>query len=348
MASLTQSTVRRAPLAANDALTVRPLRITLQISYEREPFRKCHRPYNSCHYTAACRKSLLRYICPPLRHAFIGGVISPAVRLFIEIKNVSGSNKQTCSVRIHTHLPKLRDASVAPDIRIAGCFQKKSTWSSPGAVHLDNLKELAKRFRLHKSIPNFFRDYTTEDSLVAVLKRYVRNNAAFLSLTPSVASARRAGHPQTDTGGMVGADGGDGQHAIRKASSIDSASLLEGGGNTASGSLTNTAAGDGEHPHRTTGAAGGNAYTRVLSSEALQPDGAGRGAIGHTSRAPGIASSGVPHTTRAGRGRRTSSSQPRRVLQPKRPTKVRAVRLLSRYVFISNLVREYHKPTMPS
>lgn len=161
----------------------------------------------------------------------------------------------------------------------------------------------------------------------------MRNNAAFLSLTPSVASARRAGtHPQTDTGGMAGVDGGDGQHAIRNASSIDSASLLEGGGSTASVSLTATAAGDGEHPHRATGAVGGNAYTRVLSSEALQSGGAGSAAIGHTSRAPGVGSSGVPHTARAGRGRRTSSSQPRRVLQPKRPTKVRAGQLLSRYM----------------
>lgn len=215
---------------------------------------------------------------------------------------------------------------------IAGCFQKKTSYSSPGTVHLDNLKELAKRFRLHKSIPNFFRDYTTEDSLVAVLKRYVRNNAAFLSLTPSVArAARRAGHPQTEAGGgMTAADGGDGQHAIRNASLIDSASLVEGGASTASGSLAAPAPGDGDHTHRATGAAGGNAYTRVLSTEALQPGVAGGGGTGHTSKAPGFGPPGVSHSTRGGRGRRGSASQPRRVLQPKRPPKVRADQLLSR------------------
>lgn len=342
------------------------------MSHQRKPFRKCRRAYDGCRCIAVYRKLLQ---CALLRHPFIlvrYRLLCAFIRVVIlKTSAVRLVNKLVRLVLIFANcVMHLSVALVKSYKYIAGCFQKKNTWSSPGTVHLDNLKELAKRFRLHKSIPNFFRDYTTEDSLVAVLKRYVRNNAAFLSLTPSVASARRAGHPQTDTGGgggMTGTDSGDGQHAIRNASSIDSASLLEGGGSTASGSLTTAAAaGDGEHTHRATGVGGGNAYTRVLSSEALQPGGAGSGAIGHTSRAaPGLAASGVPHTTRAGRGRRTSSSQPRRVLQPKRPTKVRArsarvsacaplkrttavrVRVQYEYVLVRgilriNLVREYH------
>lgn len=76
----------------------------------------------------------------------------------------------------------------------------KHAWSSSGLVDLDNLKELAKKFRFYKSIPNFFRDYTTEDSLVAVLKRYVRNNAAFLSLTSSSPTRAHCLATQTSSG----------------------------------------------------------------------------------------------------------------------------------------------------
>eukprot|EP00903_Cladosiphon_okamuranus_P019404 g17841.t1 len=130
--------------------------------------------------------------------------------------------KPACVLRRDAWLTELRQLedreSLRPWLQKYGCFEKKNGWSSSGMIHLDNLKELAKKFRLHKSIPNFFRDYTTEDSLVAVLKRYVRNNAAFLSLAPSsVARARRSGggHAHTDPAagasgaGGVGGGGGD-------------------------------------------------------------------------------------------------------------------------------------------
>lgn len=221
---------------------------------------------------------------------------------------------------------------------ITGCFEKKNARLSTGMVHLDNLKELAKRFRLHKSIPNFFRDYTTEDSLVAVLKRYVRNNAAFLSLAPSVARARRAAPPQTDTGGATSAGGGDAPHAAAQSSSVDTSSL-DGVGTTGSGGvhvvarddssnaslaeITATTAGEGsQHPQHTVGVARGNTHAGVLSSDILHPGGTGGASTGQVSRATGFASSSGPHTTVSGRGRRSSVVTPRRPLHPKRPAKV--------------------------
>lgn len=234
---------------------------------------------------------------------------------------------------------------------LAGCFEKKNAWSSSGMIHLDNLKELAKKFRLHKSIPNFFRDYTTEDSLVAVLKRYVRNNAAFLSLAPSsVARARRSGgaHPHTDpaagAGGAGGAGGGGGDApqiigTLGKTSSVDSVSLLDGGASLGSGGVHGTAddassvlptktttSGDSENHHPQHRVAGGS-FVGVLSSEALHPGGPGGGGMstGQVSRASGhnTNASAGPHAMGSNRGRRISeSSAPRRPLQPKRPTKV--------------------------
>lgn len=216
-------------------------------------------------------------------------------------------------------------------------------------IHLDNLKELAKKFRLHKSIPNFFRDYTTEDSLVAVLKRYVRNNAAFLSLAPSsVARARRSGggHPHTDpAAGACGAGGGggggsDAPQTIGKTSSMDSVSLLDGGASLGSGGMHGTAddassvlptktttSGDSEKNHHPQHHMAGGNFVGILSSETLAPGGAGVGGMstGQVSRASGHnpnASAG-PHAMGNHRGRRISeSSSPRRPLQPKRPTKV--------------------------
>lgn len=228
-----------------------------------------------------------------------------------------------------------------------GCFEKKNAWSSSGMIHLDNLKELAKKFRLHKSIPNFFRDYTTEDSLVAVLRRYVRNNAAFLSLAPSVARARRTsgGHPNTDTaagaaggnsGGSSGNGGGcsDAPHAIAKTSSIDSASFPDGDaslgssgahGNTDEASIAlptkTTASGDAEHHHSQHRMAAGN-FVAVLPSEGA---GGGGASTGQGSRISGHnnISSGGPPAAGIFRGRKASEgSAPRRPLQPKRPIKV--------------------------
>ena len=219
-------------------------------------------------------------------------------------------------------------------------------------IHLDNLKELAKKFRLHKSIPNFFRDYTTEDSLVAVLKRYVRNNAAFLSLAPSsVARARRSGggHPHTDqaagTSGVGGAGGGGGDAqqtigTIGKTSSMDSASLLDGGASLGSGGPHGTAddassvlptktttSGDSENHHPQHHTAGGTSFVGVLSSEALHPGGPGGGGMstGQVSRTSGhnTNASAGPNAMGSHRGHRISeSSPPRRPVQPKRPTKV--------------------------
>lgn len=219
-------------------------------------------------------------------------------------------------------------------------------------IHLDNLKELAKKFRLHKSIPNFFRDYTTEDSLVGVLKRYVRNNAAFLSLTPSVARARRTGggHPNTDTAaGTAGAGGGgggssgngggggcsDAPHAIGKTSSLDSASFLDGDASLGSSGVhgvlddassvlpTNktTASGEADH-HHSQHRTGAGPFVGIVPSEGAGGGGASTGQVskgsGHINN-----SSGGPPATGSLRGRRTSeSSAPRRPLQPKRPTKV--------------------------
>lgn len=235
-----------------------------------------------------------------------------------------------------------------------GCFEKKNAWSSSGIIHLDNLKELAKKFRLHKSIPNFFRDYTTEDSLVAVLKRYVRNNAAFLSLAPSsVARARRSGggHPQTDTaveasgaesgGGGGGGGGGssDAPQAIGKSSSIDSASLLDSGASLGSGGMhgmaddassvlpTKTAAfGDSDH-HQPQHRMPAGTPAGISSSEALHTGGAGASgaSTGQVSRAsgPNTTASIGQHTKGSLRGHRPSdSSAPRRPTQPKRPAKV--------------------------
>lgn len=230
--------------------------------------------------------------------------------------------------------------------RFAGCFEKKNAWSSSGMIHLDNLKELAKKFRLHKSIPNFFRDYTTEDSLVAVLRRYVRNNAGFLSLAPSsVARARRSGggHPHTDTAaGASGAGGGgcgDAPQTVGKASSMDSASLLDGGASLGSGGVQGMAddassvlptktltSGDSENHHPQHHTAAG-AFVGVLSPEALHPGGAGGGgmSIGQVSRTSGhnTNASGGPHAVGSHRGGRVSeNSAPHRPLQPKRPAKV--------------------------
>lgn len=215
-------------------------------------------------------------------------------------------------------------------------------------VHLENLKELAKRFRLHKSIPNFFRDYTTEDSLVAVLKRYVRNNAAFLSVAPSVARARRAAHPQADTGGGGAggssvAGGTDPPLAAGQISSVDSSSLLDGTGTVASNGVhvaarddasgasvadicTATAGGDGpQHAqHRPAGATIPNA------SEVACVNGTGGGLADQAARGSGILGSHINITTHSttggggGRGGRTSTGAPRRPLQQaRRPNKVR-------------------------
>lgn len=215
-----------------------------------------------------------------------------------------------------------------------GCFEKKNARSSSDMVHLDNLKELAKRFRLHKSIPNFFRDYTTEDSLVAVLKRYVRNNAAFLSLTPSVARARRAAHPQTDAGGGVSAvGGGDAPYAIGQAVSVDNSSVLDGGGTTNSGGVHGVTRDDsssvslaemtaisggegGQHTQRTGGAA--IAYGGVLSTEAVPQSGGGGGSSGQVSKGSGFTSSGQVGS----RWHRSSVGVPRKPGQPKRSSKV--------------------------
>lgn len=215
-------------------------------------------------------------------------------------------------------------------------------------IHLDNLKELAKKFRLHKSIPNFFRDYTTEDSLVAVLKRYVRNNATFLTLAPSsVARARRTGgaHPHTDPAagasgaGGSGGGGGDAPQTLGKTSSMDSASLLDGGASLGSGGMhgmaddassviptKTTTSGDSENHHPQHHMAGGT-LVGILSSETLHPGGPGGGGMstGQVSRTSGhnTNASAGPHAMGSHRGRRISeSSAPRRPLQPKRPTKV--------------------------
>lgn len=235
---------------------------------------------------------------------------------------------------------------------LSGCFEKKNAWSSSGTIHLDNLKELAKKFRLHKSIPNFFRDYTTEDSLVAVLKRYVRNNAAFLSLAPSsVARARRSGggHPQTDTaveasgvesgGGGGGGGSSDAPQVIGKSSSIDSASLLDSGASLGSGGLhgmaddassvlpTKTAAfGDSDH-HQPQHRMSAGTPAGIMSSEALHSGGAGASgaSTGQVSRASGnnTNASVGQHTKGSLRGHRPSdSSAPHRPTQPKRPAKV--------------------------
>lgn len=232
-------------------------------------------------------------------------------------------------------------------------------------IHLDNLKELAKKFRLHKSIPNFFRDYTTEDSLVAVLKRYVRNNAAFLSLAPSsIARARRSGggHPHTDTaagasgaGGGGGGGGGEAPQTIGKTSSMNSASLLDSGASLGSGGMhgmaddmssvlptQTTTSGDSENHHPQHHMGAGN-FVGILSSEALHPGGASGGGMstGQISRVSGhnTNASVGPHAIGSHRGLRISeSSAPRRPLQPKRPTKVgrnSCLNFLINTVFIS-------------
>lgn len=215
-----------------------------------------------------------------------------------------------------------------------GCFEKNKAWSSSGMVHLDNLKELAKRFRLHKSIPNFFRDYTTEDSLVAVLKRYVRNNAAFLSLAPSVARKETQRGPPGGGGGGGGGGGacsgggGDALHTVGPTTSLDSTSILDSSGTTTSGGMhaigrddisssvslaemtSSTAAGAG---------VGGGTYAGVLTSSDAIHLGTG-GSTGQVSKGSVLASSNAPYTGH--RGRRNSAGIPRRPLHPRRPTKV--------------------------
>lgn len=229
---------------------------------------------------------------------------------------------------------------------VLGCFEKNSAWTSPGIVHLDNLKELAKKFRLHKSVPNFFRDYTTEDSLVAVLKRYVRNNAAFLSLTPSVAGARRNAHPLTDTGasGAItttagGGANGDVPHVVGPApSTLDGSCQPEGGGATALGAvrddstpgislaeMTSSTTGDGGHHHsRVTGGGSGN-YGGVLKSD-VGDSGSSTGTSGQRSKDAGNFANGGPLAgTNKGSIGRVGSAVPRRPPHPKRQFKVHLV-----------------------
>lgn len=191
-------------------------------------------------------------------------------------------------------------------------------------VHLDNLKELAKRFRLHKSIPNFFRDYTTEDSLVAVLKRYVRNNAAFLSLAPSVARAGRSA-PQIDTGtgasGTGAASGADVPHTVGLVASMDgSNSLQDGGGTTSSGAITKddstiVSLADNNIISGPAGNHGG-----ILSSDGVtNVGGAGQGGglTCQRSKESGLVTLGST------KGKISSAGMlPRRPLQPKRQAKV--------------------------
>lgn len=205
-------------------------------------------------------------------------------------------------------------------------------------VHLDNLKELAKNFRLHKSIPNFFRDYTTEDSLVAVLKRYVRNNGAFLSVAPSVARARRAAHPQADNSGGFGGGGGDASHAVGQTTSMENNSVLDGAivsGGMHAGVLEEfssqfpaditTSSGDGgQHAQRLTTAGGGSIHTGVSSTEIFHFGGTAGGSVSQISAGKGswVASANTLHAMGNGRGSRIGGNAPRRPLQPKRLTKV--------------------------
>lgn len=217
-------------------------------------------------------------------------------------------------------------------------------------MHLDNLKELAKKFRLHKSIPNFFRDYTTEDSLVAVLKRYVRNNADFLSMAPSVAKARRAAPPQSETGGG-GGSGGNGGDAVVNTDAPHNispvTSHMDGGGSVpASGSVvtgkdesltcaslaetTNSAAAAGVGVGVGGSGGGGSGvegvnHRGVLSSEFEAS--ATTTTTGGGSRSKESGSSPQQHVSQAGanKGGNTRLNVPRRPFLTKRPKKVQLV-----------------------
>jgi hypothetical protein len=52
------------------------------------------------------------------------------------------------------------------------------TRSRTAPIELEGLKDLARRLRLHKSIPGFWREHSTEEELIRILKRHVR--AAYL------------------------------------------------------------------------------------------------------------------------------------------------------------------------
>lgn len=223
----------------------------------------------------------------------------------------------------------------------AGCFEKKNAWSSAGIVHVDNLKELAKRLRLHKSIPNFFRDYTTEDSLVAVLKRYVRNNAAFLSEVPSVAKGRRVENSQTDANGAATVSRGDVPNAYIM--SMDSTfSSMERRVATNSGDARCTArddsdvlapeiacatVGDSRYSQRTCGVSVGR-YGGVLSSNVVQAGGTGGSSTAQVLKGAAFATSGTMPSSAGGRCPRGITGVPRRPMQPKRSAKVRVVLLI--------------------
>ena len=209
-------------------------------------------------------------------------------------------------------------------------------------VHLDNLKELAKIFRLHKSIPNFFRDYTTEDSLVAVLKRYVRNNAAFLSATPCEARTPRAANPQTGIGDTTVANGGDVSYMIGHKQPMDSTFLpLEGGGVSNSGSvrvavrddssgvsiaeLTGTSTGDGAHQSQRVCRVD-STHAGVMSSDFANACGTGNASTsGPVSKGSGFAPPGTTHATAGEHCQQPSNGEPRRPTQPKPRTKVKTV-----------------------
>lgn len=227
----------------------------------------------------------------------------------------------------------------------AGCFEKKNAWSSAEVVHVDNLKELAKRFRLHKSIPNFFRDYTTEDSLVTVLKRYVRNNAAFLSEAPSVAKGRRVENSQTDVDGAATVSGGDVSNIVTYTmSSMDGTfSSTERRVATNSGDtrvrarddsnagvlvpeITYGTVGDSRYSQRACGVSVGR-YGGVLSSDVTQSSGTGSSSAAQVLKGATFAPSSTMPSSAGGRYSRGISGVPRRPMQPKRSAKVREVLL---------------------
>lgn len=227
----------------------------------------------------------------------------------------------------------------------AGCFETKNAWSSAEIVHVDNLKELAKRFRLHKSIPNFFRDYTTEDSLVNVLKRYVRNNAAFLSETPSVARGRRVDNSQTDLDGATTVSGGDVSNVVtytvssmdgafssteRRVATNSSDTRVRARDDASAGALvpeiTCATVGDSRYSQRACGVSVGR-YGGVLSSDIIQPGGTGSSSAAQALKGATFAPLGTMSSSPSGRYSRGISGVPRRPMQPKRSAKVREILL---------------------
>jgi hypothetical protein len=90
--------------------------------------------------------------------------------------------KPGCVQATDAYLQELQEKedreSLRPLLKRYGCFSKQS---GDGSINFEELKELVKKFRLHKQSANFWRDYTTDEALIAVLKRHIRNNPVTLS-----------------------------------------------------------------------------------------------------------------------------------------------------------------------